>query len=221
MCFNVDKCKVIHQGNNNPRYTYHMKGQELAEVDEEKDIGVVTKSTLKPKSHCVTVAGKARRILYQIAKNFHYRDKNTFVRLYKMFVRPHLEYAVTVWGPWMAGGVELLEGVQRKAVGMVSGLRSRNYEDKLKELELDSLATRRLKLDMTETFKIIRGFSRVESETWFQLVGDLRDQRSTRQTLDPLNLRKMRVCNTDIRNNFFSQRVINNWNRIPSSIKNA
>ena len=34
MSFNVDKCKIIHAGHNNPRRQYYMKGKELKEEDD-------------------------------------------------------------------------------------------------------------------------------------------------------------------------------------------
>ena len=37
--FNTAKCKIMHVGNKNPGYKYYMEGVELAEVDEERDIG--------------------------------------------------------------------------------------------------------------------------------------------------------------------------------------
>ena len=41
MKFNIEKCKIMHVGNNNPRYEYFMAGQKLKVVEEEKDIGVI------------------------------------------------------------------------------------------------------------------------------------------------------------------------------------
>ena len=63
MQFNIAKCKIMHVGNNNPGYKYKMEGQELVEVDEEKDIGVTVSSTLKPAKHCQKAAGMARSVL--------------------------------------------------------------------------------------------------------------------------------------------------------------
>ncbi len=48
MKFNLDKCKIMHIGRANPGYKYTMGGKELAEVDEEKDVGVLISSNLKP-----------------------------------------------------------------------------------------------------------------------------------------------------------------------------
>ena len=46
--FNQDKCKVMHVGRSNPRFTYHMNGIALSETEEERDLGVWTESSLKP-----------------------------------------------------------------------------------------------------------------------------------------------------------------------------
>jgi hypothetical protein len=48
MQFNVAKCKVMHLGNRNPNFVYHMNGQELEVSAEERDIGVIVADNLKP-----------------------------------------------------------------------------------------------------------------------------------------------------------------------------
>ena len=47
-----------------------------------------------------------------------------FVRLYIQYVSPHLEFSTPAWAPWTEGDKYVLEKVQKKAVGMVSGLAS-------------------------------------------------------------------------------------------------
>jgi len=39
MLFNVDKCKVMHIGNNNGKAKYEMNSKLLEEVIEERDLG--------------------------------------------------------------------------------------------------------------------------------------------------------------------------------------
>lgn len=53
--------------------------------------------------------------------------------------------------------------------------------------------------------------------TWFTLVGD-NPARITRDTSDPLNIVRQ-VARTEIRRHFFSNRVIDHWNSLPSEIK--
>jgi hypothetical protein len=148
MEFNVPKCKVMHLGHNNPKHQYEMAGQTLSVTREEKDIGVTVADTLKPSAQCARAAKTAHTVLGQISRAFHYRDRHIFVRLYKQYVRPHLEFAVQAWSPWTEADKECLEKVQRRAVSMVSGLQEQEYEDRLKELGLTSLAERRHRADM-------------------------------------------------------------------------
>ena len=149
-----------------------MEGIELTEVQEEKDIGIILSNNLKPSRQCSEAARKARTVLLQIAKVFHYRDKVIFKRLYVQYVRPHLEYAITVWNPWSQGDIDTLENVQRKAVGMISGLNGKDYYDRLKELDLESLADRRVRFDMLQVYKILNRKDAVEYNTWFKTYGD-------------------------------------------------
>ena len=52
MIFNVEKCKVIHLGKNNPRFEYEMTDKDgntkvLKSVEMEKDLGVNVQENLK------------------------------------------------------------------------------------------------------------------------------------------------------------------------------
>ena len=80
----------------------------LTEIDEEKDIVVTMHANLKPSVHCNQSAQKENRIFSLIYKAFHYRDKVTFINLYKLYVRPHLEFSVPAWCPWSVGDKETL-----------------------------------------------------------------------------------------------------------------
>ncbi len=79
MAFNIAKCKVMHIGRHNPGYEYIMGGRE---TDEERDIGVMITKTLKTSVRCDKAAWRALSVLSQIRRNFHYRDRHTFIRLY-------------------------------------------------------------------------------------------------------------------------------------------
>ena len=50
-----------------------------------------------------------------LLKTFTSRDMNLWKLLYVSLVRPHLEFASTVWNPYLAGDIETLEKVQRRA----------------------------------------------------------------------------------------------------------
>jgi hypothetical protein len=218
MQFNTSKCKVMHFGYNNKKYTYTIDGHQLEATEEERDIGVMVCQTLKPSQQCKKAARTAQTVLSQLARAFHYRDRNIFVRLYIQYVRPHLEYAVASWSPWFEADKECLEKIQRRAVNMVSGLKGRTYEEKLKELEIPTLEERRRKLDMVQTYKIVTGKENVNRESWFEMACE--GQRATRQAADPLNI-KPQAPRLEIRRHFFTNRVIKDWNNLPTEVKNA
>ena len=219
MQFNTDKCKVIHVGRNNPCYNYSMNNHELASVVQERDIGVVTHQSLKPSVQCHKAAEKANLVLGQICRAFHFRDRKVFIELYKRYVRCHLEFSVPAWRPWQTQDIETLEKVQKRAVKMVSGLRTTTYEERLIELNLPSLSARRELFDMLETFKILNGFSKVDSEKLFTPLHNT-SQRLTRLSADPQNIYP-KQAKGDVRKNFFTVRVIPAWNNLPKIVKES
>ena len=54
-------------------------------------------------------------------------------------------------------------------VSAVAGLQGLNYEDKLTELNMVTLETRREWLDMVQTYKIVRDVDNVDKDHWFTL----------------------------------------------------
>ena len=226
MSFNVKKCKVMHYGKNNIRYQYSMNGCAIEEVKEEKDLGVWMEEDLKSSKQCRMAAQSANWALGQLSRTFHFRKANCIVPLYKTFVRPKLEHAVAAWSPWLEGDKEILEKVQRRLIRLISDKKGATYEERLKSVGLTTLTERRNRGDMIETFRTMKGFNRVEKENWFSFR-DPNISRATRSTVtvtddqqfareDVLFMKNVRL---DTRKNFFTVRVINQWNQIPDEIK--
>ena len=219
MLFNSEKCHILHLGNRNARFEYTMEGRVLEAVESEKDVGVIVHESLKPSLQCARAAGRANAILGQLSRAVGYRDKDTFLKLYRVYVRPHLEYAVTSWSPWSVGDKEVLERVQKRALRMVSNLRGRQYEERLVEAGMTSLEDRRERGDMLATYKILSGKDRVDPRTIFNLAEEGPGLR-TRQAAGMHHIRKQAVRpRLDIRRYTFSQRVVNTWNQLPDSLK--
>jgi ribonuclease P/MRP protein subunit RPP40 len=162
------------------------------------------------------VARTAQTVLGQLTRAFHYRDRHIFLRLYIQYVRPHLEFCVPAWSPWLDGDKDCLERVEKRALGMISGLAGRTYEDRLKELGIVALEERRHQMDMLQTFKILSGKEKVDPSSWFTMASD--SERVTRQSADRLNIRPG-TPRLDIRRYFYSQRVVDSWNSVPHDIK--
>ena len=222
MLFNNSKCHVMHFGARNLYYSYVIggyapAGSVIESVSTEKDLGVFIDHTLKPSVMCAKSAVKANQVLGQMAKVFTYRDKHNWVKLYKTYVRPHLEYAIQAWSPSSVADIDILENVQKRAIRMVSGLSSKDYEERLAEVGLLSLKSRRTRGDMIQVWKMMNGFQSVDAGKWFATVPSVSTQ-FTRLADDPLCLRRP-TFSSDIRKNFFSVRVIDLWNSLPAPMK--
>ena len=216
MEFNILKCKVMHFGRNNPRHDYTMNGRLLEKTEEERDLGVVTMASTKPAAQCAKAAQTAQAVLGQIARAFHFRDKEIFLGLYRQYIRPHLEFSVQAWAPWCQRDKDMLENVQRRAVKMISGLRGDSYEERLKELGLTSLEERRHRADMALMHSVMHGRTDICVDEWFTRA-DTR-ARATRAATGALNV-VPRHGRLEIRKNFFTVRATSNWNSVPSEVK--
>ena len=217
MEFNTAKCKIMHVGHNNPCYQYTMSGAVLQEVEEEKDVGVTVHRSLKPARHCQKAAGMATGVLKQLAKNFHYRDRYTFRKLYIQYVRPHLEFASPAWSPWSEADKATIEKVQVKAINMISGLQGHTYEEKCRELDLDTLEVRREKQDLYLAHKLIHTENRTYGSVLFKFPGN-EGGRQTRAAADPLNM-KIPRSRLDVRRHAYGTRIVGHWNVLKPDTK--
>ena len=102
---------------------------------------------------------------------------------------------------------------------MTSGLRGTTYEEKLSEVNLQSLENRRLRGDMFQTWKILHQHDNIRESSVFTRCNTV-SQRQTRLTTSDYNL-VMKPVNTEIRRQFFSNRVITPWNTLPENVKSA
>ncbi len=135
------------------------------------------------------------------------------LRLYKSLVRPHLEYCIQAWRPYLQKDVDKLERVQRRFTKIIPELRNMPYEQRLNKLKLTTLETRRIRGDMLEVFKIVKGLEGLNASDFFEF--------STSTTRGhTLKLFKQR-SRLDVRKYSFSQRVINEWNSLPEDAINV
>ena len=88
------------------------------------------------------------------------------IPLNKAIVRPHLEYCIQAWNPYLRKDVDMFEKIQG-ATKLIPGLRDLTYEERLKECGLTTLETRRLRGDQIEVFKILNGYENIDSNIFF------------------------------------------------------
>ena len=74
------------------------------------------------------------------------------------------------WSPHYQKDMNTLERVQRRFTRMLPGLEGVGYEERLNKLGLFSLERQRLRGDLIEVYKIMRGIDRVDSQRLFPRV---------------------------------------------------
>ena len=107
----------------------YQKGERItiSHVDKEQDLGIWCTADLKPTLQCQHAVSKAMKVLGLIKRTFNYFNANSLVKLYKTYVRPHLEYCVQVWSPFLVGDIDALERVQHRATKLIPSIANLPY----------------------------------------------------------------------------------------------
>ncbi len=214
MLFNAEKCTIIHMGKNNKECEYKIGEHTVKKSKIERDLGVMIDSNGKSSEQCMLAVKKANSVLGMIKRNIQFKSKDVIVRLYKSLVRPRLEYCVQAWCPYLQKDIDILEKVQRRATKLIQGYRDISYADRLKLTGLISLEKRRVRGDLIQVFKMIKGFDRVDYKNFFEIC--------TVSKTRGHSYKMVKKCfRGDLRKNFFSQRVINSWNSLPQNVVDA
>ena len=104
--FNPSKCKTMFISRRRLRRSepspLFLNGSLIEAVDCIKYLGISIASDLSWSQHIQSITSKARRLVGLLFRQYyHYADTNVLKKLYVSLVRPHLEYAVPIWDPYI------------------------------------------------------------------------------------------------------------------------
>ena len=210
---NFEKCvHMAFGGESGNHFTISGSSEtRIASVTTKKELGVLFTSSLSFSDHHLAAAKKGFAVLAMIKRTFPRIQARDFHTLYGVYVRPLLEYASQVVHSGLCKDALAIERVQRRATKLVCGLRNIDYPSRLRTLNLFPLEYRRLRGDLIFTFFLFRSGL---AEKFFIMCPD----NNRRGHDKKIYKRRPR---TFLRQHFFSFRIVDQWNRLPSSVTDA
>ena len=91
---------------------YEMGGIILSKTMNGKDLGITMNANMKVSEQCRIAASTGNQVLGMIRRNITYKENSLIVPLYKTIVRPHLEYCIQAWSPYLRKDIYMLEKIQ-------------------------------------------------------------------------------------------------------------
>ena len=128
---------------------------KLRVVSSEKDLGVWITSELDFSLQCDKASVKAMQSLGLIKRTFINLTKESFLIIYETYIRPHLEYCVSIWNPNLAKSIDKLEQIQQRATKLFPEIAHLPYKARLQHLNFHSLYCRRQRGDPIEVYKLV------------------------------------------------------------------
>ena len=129
-------------------------------------------------------------------------------------MRPHLEYAATIWNPCKKGYIDDLENEQRRATKHLQNISHSCYPVRIAALNLPTLVYRRIRGDMNETFRILINI-------YDSRVTNFLSKSNSSTTRRHNFMLIVQHAKFNIRKWFFSIRIVDIWSHLPSRVVNA
>ena len=217
MKFNADKCFVLKASHarSPSQHQYKLGNSTLAETKSHSYLGVTISNDLKWVEQTNSAVSKANKVLGLIRRNLYSCPSELKSTAYKSLVRPHLEYASTVWDPFTSNQIDKLEAVQRRAARFA--IRDYDYTSSvtkmLQELDWHPLQMRRSVARLTMMQKIVTGQVAIPAQKFLQPVSRPSRHHNSKSFKRP-------SVNKDCLGKSFFPRTIAEWNLLPESTIN-
>ena len=167
--------------------------------------------------HINKMVNKANRTLGFLRCNLKISSSSIKEKSYKAFVRPLLEYASSVWGPYTQKSIDKLEAVQRCAACFVLNRyhNTSSVSRMIDQLRWPSLEQRRKTTYLGIMYKIHHGLIHCPIVRSKLVPPPPRQRRTHNQQFYLINTR------TQYRGSSFLPKTVRDWNNLPSETAEA
>lgn len=195
-------------------FVYSINGHNLSSVTQYKYLGLVITSDLRWSNHVAHIKNKAMKKLGYLRRTLAKSTSNIKLLAYKTFIRPLLEYATPVWGPYTQSNVSEIENIQRKAVRFIfnSYRRHTSVSALLQDANLETLEVRRYRDRLKMLYLIYRQHVKIDRELYIKPCS----RRPTRSS-HSFKLNEY-SCRTNMFKKSFFPRTIHEWNALPENV---
>ena len=117
MKFNAKKCNIMHVTRKKTphKYLYKLNNEVLNVVSKYPYLGVEIQDDLNWHTHIQKICSKANKVLGLLKRNISSCSPATKSLAYLSLVRPCVEYASSVWDPFLQKHINELEQIQRRS----------------------------------------------------------------------------------------------------------
>ena len=203
-------CRIDFNCNN---YVFKLGNNILEYKNAVRDLGIVVDGNLKFSDHIAEITTKAHQRANLILRCFQSKNPKSLLQAFKTYVRPLLEYNSQIWSPLSLTEITKIDKVQKQFTKRIPGLFNLSYYHRLQSLNIESLELRRLRADLTMTYKILFHHTGMNPNNFFLLQKcDHYKLRSHGFQIKPANTFKTVRSDRCLFN-----RVISIWNSLPST----
>ena len=172
MSFNPSKCVhlTITRKTNPLTSSYSICGSVIQQSNSAKYLGVTITSNLSWSEHINNITNKANSIRAFLQRNLNQCHQSVKSTCYITYVCPILEYASTVWSPYLVGDINRLEMVQHHAARFVCNNfnRTASVTAMLNHLNWPTLECRRNQAKLHMFYKIINNIISISHDHLIQ-----------------------------------------------------
>ena len=210
MKFNVNKCFVmsINRKKQSPTHTYTIENHTLEKVSQTSYLGITLCDTLKWSAHIDKICARANSVLGFLRRNLQVTSTSLRETAYKTLVRSILEYAATVWDPYLKKDVNKIEKVQHRGANFVSRYNKHGTAKTIQQLGWESLEHRRKEQRLVLFYKTLHDGVAIDKNTL-----NIQPNPRTQRTSNTQCMKRL-TSTTDTKKYSFVARTVPDWNSL-------